>query len=113
MHIRLVNAVNLVLALFCLGHHTIGQLQQEDPTRLMRLYGTRTERLLGDVGSMAELGTHFGADLYAREVDYLVSREWARTADDVLWRRTKLGLHFTDAQTARLAAYITDRNTPA
>ena len=42
---------------------------------------------------MAALGEHFGADLYAREVDYLVAHEWACTADDVLWRRTKAGLH--------------------
>ena len=63
--------------------------------------------------SAADLGEAFGHGLTAAEVEYLIAYEWARTAADVLWRRTKLGLHFTDAQTARLAAYITERITPA
>jgi glycerol-3-phosphate dehydrogenase len=58
---------------------------------------------------MEELGQHFGATLYAREVDYLMAEEWARTADDVLWRRTKLGLRVTPQDKERLAAYMASR----
>ena len=81
--------------------------------RMIRLYGTRAHAILGAATSAADLGEHFGHGLTAAEVDYLIAQEWARTADDVLWRRTKLGLHFTPEQTARLAAYITERTTPA
>jgi glycerol-3-phosphate dehydrogenase len=44
------------------------------------------------IGERTDLGAEFGAGLSAREVDWLVEREWARTVEDVLWRRTKLGL---------------------
>jgi glycerol-3-phosphate dehydrogenase len=81
--------------------------------RLVRLYGTLATDFLGDAMQPAELGEAFGNGLTAAEVDYLITREWARSADDVLWRRTKLGLHFTPDQTARLAAYITRRTNPA
>jgi len=74
--------------------------------RLTRFYGTRARRLLGQAQALGELGDHFGADLYAREVDYLVAEEWARTADDVLWRRSKLGLRVSAEDQARLADYL-------
>ena len=74
--------------------------------RLTRLYGTRVERLLGNARETGDLGQHFGATLYAREVDYLMAEEWAQTADDVLWRRTKLGLRVTAEDRERLAAYM-------
>ena len=74
--------------------------------RLTRLYGTKAPVLLGGAKTAAELGVHFGADLYAREVDYLAANEWARSADDVLWRRTKLGLRVTPQDKTRLAAYM-------
>lgn len=76
--------------------------------RLMRLYGTRTSAILGSARSEADLGTHFGADLYGAEVDYLVASEWARTAQDVLWRRTKLGLKVSAEDVARLDAYLAE-----
>jgi glycerol-3-phosphate dehydrogenase len=72
--------------------------------RLVRLYGTKTAVLLGDAQTVADLGEDFGAGLHAREVDYLVAHEWARTADDILWRRTKLGLR--DVDRARLENYL-------
>jgi glycerol-3-phosphate dehydrogenase len=53
-----------------------------------------------------ELGPCIGADLTAAEVRYLVEREWAQSEDDVLWRRTKLGLYFSPEQRARLANMI-------
>ena len=61
--------------------------------RLVRAYGTRADGLLGDAKALDDLGHDFGAGLYEREVDYLTRTEWARTADDILWRRSKLGLH--------------------
>jgi len=57
--------------------------------RMARAYGSMLEAMIGD---RTDLGEEFGAGLSAREVDWLVEREWARTAEDVLWRRTKLGL---------------------
>lgn len=62
---------------------------------LARRYGTRADDVIIGARSFADLGTHFGASLTAREVSYLAANEWALTADDVLWRRTKAGLHLT------------------
>ena len=59
--------------------------------RLIRSYGTLAADLLGDARSCADLGARLGADLTEREVDCLVRTEWARTAEDILWRRSKLG----------------------
>ena len=61
--------------------------------RLMRLYGTRARAILGDAEHMKDLGENFGVDFTQAEVDYLVQHEWAQTVEDILWRRTKLGLH--------------------
>jgi glycerol-3-phosphate dehydrogenase len=74
--------------------------------RLARTYGTRADRLLRGVQSTADLGEDFGAGLHSREVDYLVANEWARTAQDILFRRTKLGLHISKEGTDRLSAYL-------
>ena len=74
--------------------------------RLCRAYGTRIDALLDGVKSAADLGRDFGAGLSAREVDYLVANEWATTADDILWRRTKLGLRFGPEGVADLTAYL-------
>ncbi len=74
--------------------------------RLVRLYGTRARMLLGLAKSTADLGQDFGAHLYEAEVRYLVDHEWARTAEDILWRRTKRGLHFDREQTAKLEAFL-------
>ena len=54
----------------------------------------------------ADLGKAFGGGLYARELAYLVEQEWAGSADDVLWRRTKCGLHMTDGQRRRVADFL-------
>ena len=58
-----------------------------------RNYGTRINVLLGEASSMNDLGHHFGGPLYQAEVEYLIENEWARTSDDILWRRSKKGLH--------------------
>jgi len=76
---------------------------------LVRRHGTRTPRILGEAKTVDELGRYFGANLYAAEVDYLVHQEWARTADDVVWRRTKCGLHLDVAQRAAVAAYLREQ----
>jgi glycerol-3-phosphate dehydrogenase len=75
-------------------------------TRLTRAYGTRAQTLLGGARSPADLGATFGADLTALEVDWLVRTEWARTAQDVLWRRSKLGLRFTPEEVTALERYL-------
>ena len=70
--------------------------------RLARAYGTRMELILGRASSLGELGESFGADLTCAEVDYLIAHEWARSADDILWRRSKLGLLLPKEGAARL-----------
>ncbi|HEX8626513.1 MAG TPA: glycerol-3-phosphate dehydrogenase [Allosphingosinicella sp.] len=60
--------------------------------RLSGAYGTRLRDMIGDSAALADLGRHFGAGLYERELAWLRDKEFARTAEDVLWRRTKLGL---------------------
>ncbi len=89
--------------------HDFGFLPEATVRRLARAYGTRTREILGDIGSLADLGQHFGADLYACEVAWLMKEEWARTADDVLWRRSKLGLRFSSAEREGLARWMADR----
>lgn len=74
--------------------------------RFTASYGTQSYVLLGDASSIMELGPCFGADLYQKEVDYLIEHEWARTAEDVLWRRSKLGLEFLPEQVKQLEEYL-------
>lgn len=79
-------------------------LPQPIIARLVRTYGTEMDGMLGDARSMADLGPEFGAGLTARELEWLRQEEWAETAEDVLWRRTRLGLHMTEAQRQSVAA---------
>lgn len=74
--------------------------------RYAHAYGTRVERIVGAASKLADLGECFGADLHQAEVDYLVREEWARSADDILWRRSKLGLRFDVKQRLRLEKYL-------
>jgi glycerol-3-phosphate dehydrogenase len=74
--------------------------------RYARLYGTRARTLLDNAHALTDLGSHFGADLYQREIDFLIETEWARTADDILWRRTKLGLRLDATAIERLEAHL-------
>ncbi len=74
--------------------------------RLVRAYGTEAADLLEGAMTAEDLGTDHGATLTQREVDWLTRREWARTAEDVLWRRSKLGLHMTAAQRDAFAAHM-------
>ncbi len=91
------------------GEDLSGQFSWMDPDllrRLARAYGSRVHRVIGSAASTADLGSHFGAGLYEAEVDYLRRVEWARTADDILWRRTKLGLRMNAAEREALARYL-------
>jgi glycerol-3-phosphate dehydrogenase len=63
--------------------------------------------------TMADLGEHFGAGLTAAELGYLVESEWAVTAEDILWRRTKLGLHMTEAQRTSVDRHLDARGIAA
>ena len=74
--------------------------------RLARDYGTRAETIVGGAKSLVELGEDFGGGLTRAEVDYLVKNEWARTAQDILWRRSKLGLRLAKDEFARLDDYL-------
>lgn len=75
--------------------------------RYARLYGTRVERLLQGTTGIADLGEEVLPGLHAREIDYLRDEEWAADAEDILYRRTKLGLHVPADGTARLDAWLT------
>jgi len=75
--------------------------------RLVRSYGTRVFDILGAARSLDDLGRHFGAGLYEAEVDHLVRREWAMSADDIIWRRSKLGLRLNAAEVSQLANWLT------
>jgi glycerol-3-phosphate dehydrogenase len=81
--------------------------------RLVRSYGTLAVEMLGDARGGGDLGRVIGADLSEREVDWLARTEWAQTADDVLWRRSKLGLRFGAAETTALEAYLARLPAPA
>jgi glycerol-3-phosphate dehydrogenase len=74
--------------------------------RLARAYGTRAEEVLGAAVSLDELGQHFGGDLYEAELNYLRNTEFARSAEDVLWRRSKLGLHLPAATANAVEAWF-------
>jgi glycerol-3-phosphate dehydrogenase len=77
---------------------------------LAHRHGSLTESVLGSARTSADLGQHFGGGLTAREVDYLVAKEWAVNADDILWRRTKAGLHVTATARTELEAYLTTKS---
>ncbi len=83
-------------------------LPAETVFRLSRSYGTRLRELLGAANDLKSLGRHFGGGLYEAEVRYLVAREFAQTAEDIMWRRTKLGLHMTAAEQQGLARWMKD-----
>ena len=77
--------------------------------RLARAYGTRVTRVLGEARTPADMGEDLGGGLTAREVAYLCDQEWARTAEDILYRRSKLGLHVPEGTAGRLSAWLDAR----
>jgi glycerol-3-phosphate dehydrogenase len=74
--------------------------------RYVRSYGTLTYQLLSSCHSTKDMGNNFGAGLYECEVRYLIDAEWAHTAEDILWRRTKLGLRLTSSEQSKLSNFI-------
>ncbi len=81
-------------------------LSEPHARRLVRAYGRRLDRILKGAQSMADLGPRFAGDLTGAEVRYLIENEWAQTADDVLWRRSKLGLQATPEQCSALSRFM-------
>jgi len=81
--------------------------------RLVRLYGTEADAVLGNAKSAGELGESFGHNLTEAEVRWLMDREWARTAEDVLWRRTKLGLRLSVNEANHLDEWMRAHSTRA
>ena len=75
-------------------------------TRFVTTYGTQTEVILADCLSLADLGQHFGAELYQKELCYLVKYEFATELDDVIWRRTKLGLRLNKEEKRAITEYL-------
>ncbi|MGH1420832.1 MAG: glycerol-3-phosphate dehydrogenase [Hyphomonas sp.] len=74
--------------------------------RLARAYGTRVPLIIGNAKTVADLGVNFGGDLYEAEVRYLQETEFATTAEDILWRRSKLGLHLNAEDRERLSSFL-------
>jgi glycerol-3-phosphate dehydrogenase len=74
--------------------------------RLARAYGTRAHEILTGCRAPIDLGRRFGADLTEVEVQYLRREEWAETAADILWRRSKLGFHLSAAEAAGLDEFL-------
>lgn len=79
--------------------------------RYVRLYGTLAKTFLKNASEESHLGKYFGCDLYQVEVDYLIDHEWASTLEDIIWRRTKLGLVLSDEQKTQIEDYLATRKT--
>ena len=83
-------------------------LSEDLARRLACAYGTRVDLILGNASSMSDLGACIGADLTVAEIRYLMRYEWAETAEDVLWRRSKLGLHMNKDEQEAVARFMSD-----
>jgi glycerol-3-phosphate dehydrogenase len=80
-------------------------LKSQNVLRLFRAYGSDVETILGEARFAADLGKWFGP-LCEREIEHLTRNEWAVTADDILWRRSKLGLHLRKEEIDALRAHM-------
>ena len=87
-----------------------GWLSTPLATHFARLYGTRADELLTGCRTIADLGPCFGGLLHRREAEFLIGTEWAQAADDILWRRTKHGLHMTQPERDAFAAWMARRS---
>ena len=106
-------AVGEVAACAARLKESFGYLSDDQALRLVQAYGTRARRALGDARSAKALGRQFGGGLSEAEVRYLMDQEWAQSAEDVLWRRSKLGLRFSPAEAAELEAWMRAQVAPA
>ena len=93
----------------------VASLQREFPwapanvaSHYARLYGSRAEKIINGASNLVGLGQHFGGTFYEAEANYLRAHEWAQTADDILDRRTKHGLHLSQQQRESFARYLND-----
>ena len=86
--------------------HDFGFLPKGVITRLLRNYGSKAMLILGKADTEKDLGVHFGHGLYQREVEYLIENEFVLKLDDILLRRTKLGLHFSETERKRLEKWL-------
>ena len=73
---------------------------------MVKAYGTEAWQVLGPAKTKADMGQDFGATLSAREVEWLMDKEFARTAEDVVWRRSKLGLRMSENEISTLEAWM-------
>jgi glycerol-3-phosphate dehydrogenase len=97
-----------------------GELAQRYPAlpqvlleTLARRHGALATRVLGEARVVSDLGEHFGAGLYAREIEYFIDCEWAHDVEDILWRRTKAGLHLAPGQAQAVARFVRQRTGSA
>ena len=74
--------------------------------RLVRSYGTEARQILGDAALAEDLGLNFGSNLTEREVVWSMKNEFARTAEDLVWRRSKLGLRLSEPQILKIESYM-------
>jgi glycerol-3-phosphate dehydrogenase len=81
-------------------------ISEQHAARLVRAYGTKASAVLTGARCASNLGRRFGADLTEAEVKYLCHEEWAQTAEDVLWRRSRLGLSLTRSEAADLDGWL-------
>lgn len=81
-------------------------LDPEIVSRMARTYGTLTRSVLAEVKKTEDLGENFGGGLFQKEVEYLLKNEWAMTSDDILWRRTKLGLRLSASEVDNLDKWL-------
>ena len=88
-------------------------LGDERASRMGTAYGTMLDTMLTGAQNAADLGDDLGQGLTAREVDWLIAHEWAQTAEDILWRRTKLGLVATPADVEKLTRYLEEKSHAA
>jgi glycerol-3-phosphate dehydrogenase len=86
-------------------------LPEQLRTRLIRSYGTRIFDLINKANNVESLGQNFGSDLYEKEINYLIEKEWAIQIDDVIWRRTKRGLYLTTVEISQIKAFLSKHPT--
>ena len=87
-------------------HAKHDRLGRELVEAVVRRHGSRAPLVLGEAKSLEDLGRNFGAGLTEREVEYMRAQEWAMSADDILWRRSKCGLHMTEGERQALRTYL-------
>lgn len=87
------------------------KLSESLARRYSRTYGSHSELILAGAKGPGDLGEDFGHELYEAELRYLIEREWAVTLDDVIWRRTKLGMRLNEAQKQRISEWLVSHNS--